>query len=280
VLTIINNIFVYNSDYQVVVYYLCKSYIVPGRQSFERYLRADLHRLLGAELKASVELLLSYRLKTANKLKETKPKTEDACLVINRLECYSGFIYLQTGCQYTTRNSRDIYKHMPSVHHVKAAVHKRSALWTEYKLQMYFTAKGLIDYFVVVAGQKSELGRFTATSRDTPLTEGEKVYFKKIEEDFEKVKEEVAREASIVHDFEDSQALHVPWLERTGFLSYLKDLFDEEIYSSYKVPSDCELEGGSFDDPILTRIITSTQSLLNAAYELYSDTSPDWKMTY
>jgi hypothetical protein len=48
----------------------------------------------------------------------------------------------------------------------------------------------------------------------------------------------VAKEASIVHDFEDSRALHVPWLERTGFHSYLKELLDEEIYSSYKLLSD------------------------------------------
>jgi hypothetical protein len=90
----------------------------------------------------------------------------------------------------------------------------------------------------------------------------------------------VAKEAGIVHDFEDSRASRVPWLERTGFPSHLKDLFDEEIYGSYKVPSDRELEGGSFDDPILARIITGTRSLLNAAYELCSDTSPDRKMTY
>jgi hypothetical protein len=112
------------------------------------------------------------------------------------------------------------------------------------------------------------------------LTKGEKAYFKKIEEDLEKVKEEVAREAGIVHDFEDFRASRVLWLERTGFLSHLKGLFDEEIYSSYKVLSDCELEGGSFDNQVLVRIITGTRSLLNAAYELCSDTSPERKMTY
>jgi hypothetical protein len=280
--------FLYNSDHQVVVCHLCRSCIVPGRQSFERHLRADPHRLLGAELKASLELLLSHRLKTAAELKETKPKTEDACPVIDGLECYSGFRCLQTGCQYATRNSRDIRRHMPSIHHVKAAAHKRSALWTECRLQTYFTAKGLIDYFVVVAGKTRPelvrgLGRSAATASgggDPLLTEGEKAYFEKIEEDFEKVKEEVAKEAGIVHDFEDSRASHVPWLERTGFHSHLKELLDEEIYGSYKLPSDRELEGGSFDDPTLARIIAGTRSLLNAAYELCSDTSPDRKMTY
>jgi hypothetical protein len=77
---------------------------------------------------------------------------------------------------------------MPSIRHVKAAAHKKSALWKECKLQTYFTAKGLIDYFVVVEGKESDLGRFAAASGDTLLTEGEKAYFKKIEEDFKKVK--------------------------------------------------------------------------------------------
>jgi hypothetical protein len=133
--------FLYNSDHRVVVCHLCRSCIVPGRQSFERHLRADPHRLLGAELKASVELLLSYRLKTADELRETKPKTEDESQAIDGLECYSGFICPQTGCQYATRNRRDMRKHMPSIHHVKAAAHKKTELWKECKLQTYFTAK-------------------------------------------------------------------------------------------------------------------------------------------
>ena len=48
----------------------------PRPSSFERHLRANPHRLLGAELKASVELLLSHRLKTASELKKTKPKSK------------------------------------------------------------------------------------------------------------------------------------------------------------------------------------------------------------
>ena len=73
-------------------------------------------------------------------------------------------------------------------------------------LQTYFTAKGLIDYFVVVEGKKLDLGQFAAASGDPLLTEGKKAYFEKVEEDFKKVKEKVATEAGIVHDFEDSQA--------------------------------------------------------------------------
>jgi hypothetical protein len=51
------------------------------------------------------------------------------------------------------------------------------------------------------------------------LTEGEKACFEKIEADYKKIKEEIAKEAGIVHDFEDSRSARVPWLEKTGSCS-------------------------------------------------------------
>ena len=95
-----------------------------------------------------------------------------------------------------------------------------------------------------------------------PLTEGKKTYFEKIEKDYKKVKEEIVTEARIVYDFEDSRLARVPWLERTGFPFHLKDLLDVEIYSSYKLPLDRELEEGGVGDPVLVRIINTTKSLL------------------
>ena len=73
--------FLYNLDHQVVVCHLWKFCIVPGHQSFEHHLWVDPHQLLEAELKASVELLLSYRFKTADELKEMKPKTVKQLMV-------------------------------------------------------------------------------------------------------------------------------------------------------------------------------------------------------
>ena len=87
------------------------------------------------------------------------------------------------------------------------------------------------------------------------LTEGEKTCFEKIEEDYQKLKEGLATKAGIVHDFGDSRSARVPWLESTGFPFHLKDLLDAEIYSSYKLPSDRELEEGGIRDPVLVRII-------------------------
>lgn len=274
--------FVYNPDHRVVVCSLCRSCIVPGRLSFERHLRADPHRLLGPALKASIELLLSYQARTTKELCKTKPALGDQCRVIDGLDCYVGFVCLYTGCGYATRNLRKIRKHIPSTHQVKAAVYGQSPLWMACKLQTYFTAKGLIDYFVVVDEGEEEGGPRVARSQTAAPTEGEQAYFQELEEDCAKAKAKVVREAGIVHDFEDSRASRVPWLERTGFPSHLKDLLDTEIHSSYKIPVAHELEeeDSSIDDPTLARIIAGTRALLKAAYNQCSDTSANCKMTY
>lgn len=124
---------------------------------------------------------------SADELKESKPGIEDQCQQINSLECYPGFVCLQSNCQYATRHFRKMREHMPSVHQVKAAAHKKSALWKGCKLQTYFTSKGLIDYFVVTDNGKSEQGLSAAAEEGLPLAEREKTYFEQIKDDYKKV---------------------------------------------------------------------------------------------
>jgi hypothetical protein len=74
----------------------------------------------------------------------------------------------------------------------------------------------------------------------------------------------------------------VPWLhDLTGFPYHLTILKDEEIWSSYKLPPKKELDAGSenAEDPNLIRILVIAEAVLRDAYRLYSDTSPDRKMT-
>jgi hypothetical protein len=71
--------FSYNPIYKVAICYVYKSYIVLGASSQERHLRALLHRLLGDELKVTIELLSSYELRSAAELREHKPRLEDKC---------------------------------------------------------------------------------------------------------------------------------------------------------------------------------------------------------
>jgi hypothetical protein len=116
------NYFSYNSVHQVVVCHLCHSCIVPGSQSQEYHLRAEPHRLLGPELKTTLELFSTYSLRTLEELKQHKPQAEDKCQVIEHLAVYDGFYCLQPECQYGTRHARKIRKHMSFVHQIKSAV--------------------------------------------------------------------------------------------------------------------------------------------------------------
>ena len=94
------------------------------------------------------------------------------------------------------------------------------------------------------------------------LTKGKKAYFKRIKKDYKKVKKKIATKAGIVHNFKNSQLALIPQLQKLAFLSYLKDLLNTEIYSSYKLPSDRELKESNVGDPVLAYIISATKSLL------------------
>jgi len=197
--------FLYNSTHQVVVCQVCRSCIIPGRRSQERHLRTKPHRLSGNVLKTTVELLDSYCLKTVEELREYTQQLNDPCETIKDLASYDGFSCLQPECRYRTRHLHEVKKHMPSVHKISATEHKNGLLWRECKLQTYFTRKGLIDYFIVIDSGLTNRMPTAADSYNTPLlTESERACFEKIQMDYQGVKEEVARQAGIVHDFEDS----------------------------------------------------------------------------
>ena len=109
---------------------------------------------------------------------------------------------------------------------------------------MYFTVKGLIDYFVVVEGKKPDLCCFPTASGDPLLTEGKKAYFEKVEEDFKKLRK-WQRKLGL---FTTSRIpRHHACHDSKGWASHLISrtcLMRRSMYGSYKVPSDHELEGG------------------------------------
>ena len=92
-------------------------------------------------------------------------------------------------------------------------------------------------------------------------------------------------EHGVAKDF-DLKTSRVPWLERTGFPSHLAGLSDKEVKSSYRLPNKgtagvCS-SGGVDDDNVecnLLRIDSAAVSVLQDAYKLCSDTSPERKMT-
>jgi len=272
--------FSYNSTHQFIVCSECGSGIIPKISSIKRHLRGKPHRLSGDELEATAQLLVSYQLRTIEQLREYTKQLDGPCEAIKDLAMYDGFYCCYPQCRNRTRDLHKMKKHQPLIHKMSASEHKKTPLWGKCKLQTYFTGKGLIDYFLVHDTTPIPRTSTAAASDSTPLTQGERVLFEKAEADVRKVKEEMAEEAGIVHDFEDLRSSIVPWLQKLAFPFHLKDLKDSEIRSAIKLPSAKELGKDSFGDPILARIINATKSLLQDAYELCSDASPDRKMTH
>lgn len=116
--------FSYNPVHQVVVCHAFKFCIITRRSRQERHLRAEPHRLSGEELKTTLKLLNSHKLRIVRELKGHQPGIKDRCRVIKDLACYSGFYRLELERRYSTRHFRDMRKHMPLVHQIKAAAHK------------------------------------------------------------------------------------------------------------------------------------------------------------
>ncbi|KAG8673877.1 hypothetical protein FPOAC1_007196 [Fusarium poae] len=181
-------------------------------------------------------------------------------------------------------------------------------LWRACKLQTYFTAKGLIDYFLVEEGPSLPLtggalaGSGLSIMASTSQEEGK--LFEDLKADIIQASRDLDKEAEIVQDVEASRADRVPWLVHTGFPTHLQGLRDTEIMSSYALPrsgddddddgggggdgddddddddDDGEEEGGAVDTDIdLRRILAAAESTLRDAYKLCSDKSPDRKMT-
>ncbi|SCO90084.1 uncharacterized protein FRV6_14212 [Fusarium oxysporum] len=134
------------------------------------------------------------------------------CRPIEGLTIYEGYICtcIEVQCDYYTRRARKIYNYMP-VHGRKASEHTNAIpLWRACKLQTYFTAKGLINYFLAL--------------RD------------------------LDKEAEIMQDVEASRADRVPWLVHTGFPTHLQGLRDTEIISSYALPRSGDDNGNGGGD--------------------------------
>ncbi|PNP74174.1 hypothetical protein FNYG_12487 [Fusarium nygamai] len=155
-------------------------------------------------------------------------------------------------------------------------------LWRACKLQTYFTAKGLIDYFVV--GEEGKL-------------------FEDLKADIIQASRDLEEKTNIVEGIDESRADRVPWLIHTGFPTHLRGLRDTEILSSDALPRSIDpLDDGicSEDDEDdddhndddenkgdgtgraatdLRRILAAAEGMLRDAYRLCSDKSPERKMT-
>ncbi|KAH7186571.1 hypothetical protein BKA60DRAFT_474227, partial [Fusarium oxysporum] len=145
-----------------------------------------------------------------------------------------------------------------------------------------FTAKGLIDYFVVEDPSPPTTGG--APPGPDPVTastsQEEGKLFEDLKADTIQASRDLDKEAEIVQDVEALRADRVPWLIHTGFPTHLRGLRDTEILSSYALPRSIDpLDDGICTATDLRRILAAAEGMLRDAYRLCSDKSPERKMT-
>ncbi|KAL7940363.1 hypothetical protein V8C42DRAFT_362771 [Trichoderma barbatum] len=157
-------------------------------------------------------------------------------------------------------------------------------------LQTYSTAKGRIDYFVVLAADDDEKG--AAHIGGVSITDPEEDLFGRLEQDAKAAALDLDGKAGIFQVTDGSRWERIPWLSHTGFPTHLQGLRDREIRSSYALPPKRVLDGhvsnagsgggggGDCDvDADLVRLLNAAEGMLRDAYKLCCDRPPARKMT-
>lgn len=272
----------YNSLHRVAICRRCETCIIPNKSSWQSHYRAAPHCLLGEALKETLALLSSFNLHSIDELKVKKRwLLEKPPAPIGGLAVYAGYRCLYRGCDYCTRCEASIKRHVAK-HGLPAKSHKVRPLWRECRLQTYFTAKGRIDYFVVLEADDKEKG---ATRTDgVSMTGPEEDLFGRLEQDAKAAALDLDEKAGIVQVTDGSRWERIPWLSHTGFPTHLQGLRDREIRSSYALPPKRVLDGHVDDcdcdvDAHLVRLLNAAEGMLRDAYKLCCDRSPARKMT-
>ncbi len=183
--------------------------------------------MLGSVLQATMQKFQTYDLRTSAQLRQEKPGGTKPCKAIDGLATYTGYCCTHDGCGYYSRRLDKIkYEHV-ALHGTKAGAHSTaSPLWRECKLQTYFTAKGRIDYFVVVEAAAGTTEAAGQTVRP------QKELLDKLKDSLCKAKDDLEVQAGTVQE-PGSKSERVPWLGRMGFAAHLRGLRDSEIRASY-----------------------------------------------
>ena len=181
-------------------------------------------------MKALVELFASYALRAAEAEPGRLP-TE----AISGLRLLDGFQCL-TCAAHLTRDCKAMQRHVSKAHQQKPAVHEKSPLWRECKLQTFFAENRWVRYFVV----NGATGAVDAGTKS--LDSGEADFFGQLDKDAAVAEEDAKAEANIVHGFDRHRSAVVPWLIRTGIEEHTRGLKKDEMHASFAVPKTTESE--------------------------------------
>ncbi|EAQ91762.1 hypothetical protein CHGG_03697 [Chaetomium globosum CBS 148.51] len=238
---------IYNAEHRVVVCRPCGTCLVPDGQQgrWENHLRKEPHRLKGDRLKRMLDVLSKYELRGRDELKRQRPSRRRPCEKIAGLASYGGYLCAcdVENCDFATTRLSLMHDHMPR-HGRTASQHTgEGPLWRSCTLQTYFTARQLVDYFVVVEpggmgqGQGSDTsGEVVGGLGDPPPSSPERRMFDGLREDIRQADRDLDAKAAVVEDPGEGRADRERWLIYTGFPTHLRGLSDAEIESSFRPP--------------------------------------------
>lgn len=253
---------------------------MPKAASWASHLRAEPHRMRGDELKATIELLRTYDLRPTEELRQWRPDRTKPCRPLENLATFAGYrCVCAEDCDFCTQRLAKMHDHMPRHGKRASQHHEGPPLWRECRMQTYFTARNLRDYFVVEAPDKGAEAAGGGLPTPPPSPEEGRL-FSWLRDDMQKAARDLEGKAAVVEDAGTARADRQLWLRETGFALHLRGLSDAEIKSSYKLPPAAAGRGpagpGASD---LAHILAAADSLLRDAYGLCSDRSLGRKMT-
>ena len=215
------------------------------RSSGARHLRRGPHRLQGKPLQQRVDMLSGYELRGRQELRQLRPRRRTPCRKIEGLTSYAGYICLCSiaECDFATIRLEAIHGHVPR-HRKRASQHsKGEPLWAGCTLQTYYTAKGLIDYFVVIEPEDTAQGFILDATAGAvglsgpPLSSPERRMFDGLRESVRQADRDLDAKAAVIEDPGQGRADRERWLVYTGFPTHLPGLADAEIESSFRLPT-------------------------------------------
>lgn len=300
--------FTYNEEHAIAICGLCGTCMIPdGPQKWKAHIWRKPHKFKGKRVKATIELLSSYTLRSQDELRLHRPHRRTPCKRIPNLKVYLGYICMcdPERCDFVTTNPQAIWDHMPR-HGKTASQHQPNGirLWQVVLLQTYFTAKGKIDYFVVVEDDNASNQSLITPTR--PLLEGDyhgprpcsadQELLDSLKKDLKQASRDVDEKAAKVEIISEARGDRKRWLVQLGFAPHLHGLRDAEIWTSYKLPKkrnmmsivkadnntadgDIYVEKQDSEEEKLETILGAVDILLRKAYDLVADRSLERKMT-
>lgn len=250
-----SSVFIYNTEFQILVCTQCKTCIQPNRKGQTRHLYSHPHYTKGDELKNLLGLFDTYQLNPG----DHSNVPHSPVSTIEGLKTHDGYKCAHCSSFSVCISRRLIEKHVSKEHKVLPKNQEEHKDWLKVTAQTFFAEKARRRYFEVLSNLPSFVDR--ARSGEG-LDEERQSFLRALVDDERSFEIRAGDGSSIVGGFDVHKSEAIPWLERTGIEQHLRGLPKSQILDSYRLPQRGDKNG----DLKLAQIIEATDAILNSAH--------------